>query len=159
MSSVVELLPEVLINYEPDGQVWLGVPFGTDAYVATELRRQMEDHDKRQRGIAAYADCNGGCVSDAGVRLSRQLALVALKHSANARDVHFLRALGRRAVGEAAALHDAAVLNTLAVVLGQATPPAAGEPPLCYRPATEATDSFQHAADWLRLPTAMSVRP
>ncbi len=73
--------------------------------------------------------------------------------------MHFLRALGRRAVGEAAALHDAAVLNTLAVVLGQATPPAAGEPPLCYRPATEATDSFQHAADWLRLPTAMSVRP
>ena len=46
------------------------------------------------------------------MRLSRQLALVALKFSANARDVHFLRALGRRAVGEAAALHDAAVLNT-----------------------------------------------
>ena len=159
MSSVVELLPGLLVNYAPDGQVWLGVPFGTDAYVATELRRQMEDHDKRQRGIAAYADCNGGCVSDAGVRLSRQLALVALKFSANARDVHFLRALGRRAVGEAAALHDAAVLNTLAVVLGQAAPPAEGEPPLCHRPLTAATDAFQHAADWLRLPTAMSLRP
>ena len=93
------------------------------------------------------------------MRLSRQLALVALKFSANARDVHFLRALGRRAVGEAAALHDAAVLNTLAVVLGQAAPPADGEPPLCHRPLTAATDAFQHVVDWLRLPTAMSLRP
>jgi hypothetical protein len=59
-----------------------------------------------------------------------------------------------------ATLHDTAVLNTLAVVLGQVAPPAAGEPSLCYWPATVTTASFQHAADyWLRLPTAMSLRP
>jgi hypothetical protein len=51
------------------------------------------------------------------------------------------------------------VLNTLAVVLDQVAPPAAGEPPLCYRPVTQATNAFQHVADWLRLPTAMSLRP
>ena len=81
------------------------------------------------------------------MRLSRQLALAALKFSANARDVHFLRSLGRRAVGEAAELHDAGVSRCLAVILGQASLP---EPdvdgvvqPLCERPATDASESFQ----------------
>ena len=85
--------------------MWLGVPFGTDAFVEAELRRQIRDHDKRLRGVAAYAGCDGAAVSHKGVRLSRQLAIAALKFSANARDVHFLRSLGRRAVGEAAELH------------------------------------------------------
>ena len=118
--------------------MWLGVPFGTDAFVEAELRRQIRDHDKRLRGVAAYAGCDGAAVSHKGVRLSRQLAIAALKFSANARDVHFLRSLGRRAVGEAAELHDAGVSQGLAVILGQAKLP---EPaadgtvqPLCERP-------------------------
>ena len=45
------------------------------------------------------------------------------------------------------------------MVLGQAAAPAEGEPALCHRPLTAATDAFQHAADWLRLQTAMSLRP
>jgi hypothetical protein len=32
--------------------------------------------------------------------------------------VHFLRSLGWRVVGDATALHDTVVLNTLAVVIG-----------------------------------------
>jgi len=119
LSPVVELSPGIFINRATEGQVWLGVPFGTDGFVAAELARQMVEHDQRQRGIAAYASYNGDCVSHAGVRLSRSLALTALKFSANARDVHFLRSLGRRAVGDAVALHDTAVLNTLAVCLGR----------------------------------------
>jgi hypothetical protein len=44
-------------------------------------------------------------------------------------------------VGDAAALHDAAVFNTLAVVLGQAAPPLPGEPPMCHRPLSANTAS------------------
>ena len=121
---------------EPHGSAllkrWAGFPFLPNIIFSIATAIQLEDHNQRQRGIAEYANCNGGYASDAGVRLSRQLALVALKYSANALDVHFLRALCQRAVGEAVALHDAAVLNTLAVVLSQAAPPAAAEPPLCY---------------------------
>jgi hypothetical protein len=62
------------------------VPFGTDGFVPVKLARQMVEHDQRQRGIAAYASCNGDSVSHAGVRLSRSLALTALKLSANTRD-------------------------------------------------------------------------
>jgi hypothetical protein len=106
LSHVVELAPGVFINRATEGQVWLGVPFGTDDFVAAELARQMVEHDLRQRGIATYASCNGGCVSHARVRLSRSLALPALKFFANARGAHFLRSLGRRAVGDAATLHN-----------------------------------------------------
>jgi hypothetical protein len=143
----------------PKGQVWLGVPFGTDGFVAAELPHQIVEHDQRQRGTAAYASCNGDSVSHAGVRLSRSLTLTALKFSTNAHDVHFLRSLGRRAVGDAAALHDTAVINTLAVVLGQAAPPLPGEPPMCHRPLSTGTESFQAVADWLRLSTALGLRP
>jgi hypothetical protein len=66
LSPVVELLPGVFVNRATEGQVWLGVPFGTDGFVAAELERQMVEHDQRQRGIATYASCNGDSVSHAG---------------------------------------------------------------------------------------------
>ena len=160
LSPVVELLPGVLVNRAVDGQVWLGVPLGTDAFVQSELKRQLEEHDKRQRGIAAYATCNGDAVGHAGVRLSRQLSIAAVKYSANGRDVHFLRSLGKRAVGEAAALHDNAVDHTLAVVLGQAAQPKGDEQPMCYRTHERASASYWESLPWLRLPgIAVGVRP
>ena len=160
MSPVVELLPGVLVNRAVDGQVWLGVPLGTDAFVQSELKRQLEEHDKRQLGIAAYATCNGDAVGHAGVRLSRQLSIAAVKYSANGRDVHFLRSLGKRAVGEAAALHDNAVDHTLAVVLGQAAQPKGDEQPMCYRTPERASAAYRESLPWLRLPgIAVGVRP
>eukprot|EP01051_Picozoa_sp_SAG22_P009098 SAG22_NODE_733_length_7580_cov_2.329501_2_plen_173_part_00 len=130
--------------------MWLGVPYGTDEYVDNELRRQIEEHDVRLRGIAAFAGCDGPAVSHGGVRLSRQIATKLVQFSANARDVHFLRSLGRRAVGAAAALHDHAVDGAPACVLGQAAVPDVGDPPLCYRPADAWTQSFAASKDWLR---------
>jgi hypothetical protein len=156
---MVELSPGVCVNRATYGQVWLGVPFGTNGFIAAELARQMVEHDQRQRGIATYASCNGDSVSHVRMRLSRSLALTALKFSANARDVHILRSLGWRAIGYAMALHVTMVLNTLAVVLGQAAPPLPGEPPMSRRPLSASMESFQMVANWLWLPTALGLRP
>eukprot|EP01050_Picozoa_sp_SAG11_P023915 SAG11_NODE_4947_length_1712_cov_3.743335_3_plen_81_part_00 len=48
---------------------------GVDAWVTAELRRQIEAHDERLKGIATYAACDGAAVGDLGHRLSRQLYL------------------------------------------------------------------------------------
>eukprot|EP01043_Picozoa_sp_COSAG02_P096552 COSAG02_NODE_32832_length_509_cov_4.558537_1_plen_85_part_10 len=42
-----------------------------------------------------------------------------MRYSANARDVHMLRALGRRVIGEAVKAHDRGIKVALAAVLGQ----------------------------------------
>eukprot|EP01043_Picozoa_sp_COSAG02_P002992 COSAG02_NODE_70_length_42239_cov_15.323090_29_plen_68_part_00 len=51
--------------------------------------------------------------------MARQVALHMMRYSANARDVHMLRALGRRVIGEAVKAHDRGIKTALAAVLGQ----------------------------------------
>ena len=51
-----------------------------------------------------------------------QCALTALRYSANARDVHFLRAMPRRLVQEAAGLHDRGIMVTTATVMEPPVP-------------------------------------
>ena len=80
----------------------------------------------RLYNIARFAQLrNSVCVFD-GVNVARSLALRALIFSANARDVHFLRALGRRWIYDIAERHDRSVRTALAVICGQAELPAVG---------------------------------
>jgi hypothetical protein len=58
-------------------------------------------------------------------------------------------------VGDAAALHDTVVLNTLAVVLGKAALPLPSEPPMCHWPPSVSMQSFHMVADWLWLTMAL----
>jgi hypothetical protein len=122
----VELLPGVDIQYVAAGFVNLGVPTGRADYVQQELQKQLGAHDTRLRNIARFAQERGTGVCFDGINVARSLALQALTFSANARDVHFLRALGRERVAAIAARHDAGIRATLAVVLGQADMPPVG---------------------------------
>eukprot|EP01050_Picozoa_sp_SAG11_P022297 SAG11_NODE_4181_length_2025_cov_1.713396_4_plen_173_part_00 len=120
--------------------------------------REPECCSKRERTSEVDTTCNAGAVSHAGVRLSRQLGLIAVKYSTNARDIHFLRSLGKRAVDDAARKHDQAVTNTLAVVMGQAPGPLA-DTAMCAGRLPQMTAAFQEAVGWLRLPGMLGVRP
>ena len=94
----VELLPGVDIQYAAAGFVNLGVPTGRADYVQQELQNQLGAHDTRLRNIARFAQERGTGVCFDGINVARSLALQAVTFSANARDVHFLRALGRERV-------------------------------------------------------------
>ena len=115
-----------------DGFVNLGVPIGTDAYVAAELKQYLAGHDRRLRAIVEYSRCetaaasDGGAKKQRGIRLSVQLALHFLRFSANSRDVHLLRSKGRRVVQAAAEQHDRGVRAALAAILCQLELPKAG---------------------------------
>eukprot|EP01050_Picozoa_sp_SAG11_P012185 SAG11_NODE_1340_length_5165_cov_3.807146_2_plen_388_part_00 len=159
LSAMVELLPGVFVNRALDGQVWLGKPMGTEQFVRQELERQLEQHMERLRGIVAHAQCNGKAVRHNAVSLSKQLALAALKFSANSRSVHFLRSLGGRVVGELAARHDNAINQALAAVLGQVVCEAGEEVPLWGRTEQHVSQSFWKAKDWMRLQGELSIRP
>eukprot|EP01050_Picozoa_sp_SAG11_P021082 SAG11_NODE_3682_length_2287_cov_3.219835_2_plen_181_part_00 len=145
LSTMVELLPGVLVNRAMDGQVWLGKPMGTQQFVRSELERQLGQHMERLNGIVAYAQCDGAAVRHNAVSLSKQLAIAALKYSANSRDVHFLRSMGARVVGELAARHDNAIDHALAAVLGQDVGAGGEEVPLWERTERDVSQSFWKA--------------
>eukprot|EP01052_Picozoa_sp_SAG31_P033333 SAG31_NODE_3752_length_3920_cov_27.390997_1_plen_841_part_00 len=159
LSPIVELLPGVCINRAIDGQIWLGKPFGTAEFVQAELQRQQLEQLERLEGIVEYSKCDAAAVCHNAVALSKQLALAAIKYSANSRDIHFLRAMGARVIAEAAARHDNAVDHAVAEVLGQATVTGVEQKRLHERDRTHVTHAFHCVKDWIRLQGDMGIRP
>ena len=132
LAREVELLPGVRVLHAKEGRVTLGVPIGTPEYVATEVENQVRKHDAQLRGIVAFSEWEGDQERTVGGNgrkptVAAQLALHMLRFCANARSVHFLRGLGRKAVRRGAELHDNGVRVCLAMVLRQVEPARPGE--------------------------------
>ena len=133
---------------------------GTPEYVQAELWRQIIAQDGRLRGIAAYAECNTAAGRHHNVNLARMGAMAMLRYSANARDVHFLRSLGKDVVVAAAELFDKGVEQCMAVILGQADAPTEASDVLCLREETVPSPCYRKGADRLRLSAnGVSMRP
>jgi len=126
-----------------DSLINLGIPLGTDAFVCAALEDYVATHDRRLRTIARFAAESGPAVTHKGNVLSVQLALAFLRFSANARDVHLLRAVGRRLVDTAAGMHDRGVRAATAIVLGQCDLPTTGR--LCDIPDSAMTKEYVRA--------------
>ena len=116
----------------------------------------LDMHDKRLRAIARFSQLRNSVVVFDTINVARSLALLALTFSSNARDVHFLRALGRRWVGDIAQRHDDSIRATLAVVFGQAGLPA-DDILMADVPETEATAAFLESYPRLVLPRCLPV--
>eukprot|EP01050_Picozoa_sp_SAG11_P013805 SAG11_NODE_1641_length_4530_cov_6.481607_5_plen_470_part_01 len=157
-----ELLPGVVITIARegmtcredahDGQITLGVPIGTDAYVEGKVTQLIADgHDNRLRGLALLAGAHGDEVTRRDTNLALQLALHGLRLSANARSAHFLRNVPRRLVAGGIAAHDRGIQAAMAVALEQMPMP---KGPLAAADLSEATQSFQTGWQRMTLHTA-----
>jgi hypothetical protein len=96
---------------------------GTEAYVRDAALATIRAHELRQRAVIHLANYQGPEVMQDKVNIARQTALHMVRYSCNARDVHLLRALSKRAMGEAREAHDNAIRVMTAAVLGQYQPP------------------------------------
>ena len=134
-----------------DGQITLGVPLGTDAYVRKKVWELVRQHDNRLRGLALLADADGDEVIRRDANLAFQLALHGVRQSANARSAHFLRNVPRGNVGPGIEAHDNGIKATMAIMLHQMTLPSGS---LCDADTSEATDSFNQVWPRMTLHTA-----
>ena len=88
------------------------------SYRAERVEQMVNDHDERLRAVVDLARWNGSWASSVQ-RISRQLSHLILRWSCNARDVHLLRTLPRRVVGEAARKHDQSIKVAVAIMQGK----------------------------------------
>ena len=94
------------------------VHVGGLSYRAERVEQMVNDHDERLHAVVDLARWNGSRASSVQ-RISRQLSHLILRWSCNARDVHLLRTLPRRVVGEAARKHDQSIKVAVAIMQGK----------------------------------------
>ena len=114
VSKYVELAPGARVLYAEHGLVNLGAPLGEEDWSRAHLCGAIRKHDKRLKALIRLAQHTGEEARSNGRLIGLQCALTALRYSANARDVHFLRAMPRRLVQDAAELHDRGIMVTAA---------------------------------------------
>ena len=117
----VEILPGVEVTYCVDGFVNLGVPMGTEAYVQHQLNKQLGEQAVTMRRVVNYANDESTATRHLDYGLSRGIALNIVRFCCNQRDVHFLRALPLRVLGDAINAHDRGVLQAVAGVMAHRT--------------------------------------
>ena len=104
------------------GHICLGVPLGTEQYVRDAALAIIRSHEQRLRAVIHLANYEGPEVMQDRVNIARQTAMHMMRYSANARDVHLLRALSLRSLGEAARAHDDSIRVATAAVMAQYEP-------------------------------------
>ena len=72
--------------------ICLGVPLGTEQYVRDAALAIIRSHEQRLRAVIHLANYEGPEVMQDRVNIARQTAMHMMRYSANARDVHLLRA-------------------------------------------------------------------
>jgi hypothetical protein len=115
------------------------VPVGNRPYREAKLLEYLNEHDLRLRRVVSLARRDSRAFDD-NVKYCRSLGQLLLRWSCNARDVHLLRGLGRRLVGEAARRHDQGIKVAFACIVGVQAMPDTGY--LADVPDTALSDSF-----------------
>ena len=77
----------------------------------------IRSHEQRLRAVIHLANYEGPEVMQDRVNIARQTAMHMMRYSANARDVHLLRALSLRSLGEAARAHDDSIRVATAAMI------------------------------------------
>ena len=95
---------------------------GTEAYVQHQLNKQLGEQAVTMRRVVNYANDESTATRHLDYGLSRGIALNMLRFCCNQRDVHFLRALSLRVLGDAINAHDDGILQAVAGVMAQVVP-------------------------------------